>query len=95
MLAAAGLGVSELHAAAIRVISTMVSGEIRIPPEYEPRLAEAEYSEDEPHTFATLAARRQPMAKYPICPTATVTAAPGSTPCGGRWGWTASSAWCS
>src|SRR6478672_11412860 len=63
-LAAAGLGVSELHAAAIRVIgdqvsaeltcwaaidpetlliSTMVSRETRIPPEYEPRLAEAEY----------------------------------------------------
>ena len=88
-LAAAGLGVSELHAAAIRVvgdvasteltcwaaidpetlvISTMVSGEIRIPPEYEPRLAEAEYSEDEPHTFATLAARRQPMAKLSDLP---------------------------
>ena len=72
-LAAAGLSVSELHAAAIRVIgdevsadltcwaaidpetlviSTMVSGETRIPPEYEPRLAEAEYSANEPHTFA-------------------------------------------
>ncbi|MBE0011439.1 response regulator transcription factor [Arthrobacter sp. AET 35A] len=75
-LAAAGLGASELHAAAIelvgrtvsseltcwatidpetRVISSMVSGENRIPPEYEPRLAEAEYSSDEPHSFATLA----------------------------------------
>lgn len=83
-LAAAGLGVSELHAAAIRVIgdevstdltcwaaidpetlviSTMVSGETRIPPEYEPRLAEAEYSADEPHTFATLARRKEPVAK--------------------------------
>jgi len=83
-LAAAGLGVSELHAAAIRVIgdevstdltcraaidpetlviSTMVSGETRVPPEYEPRLAEAEYSAYEPHTFATLALRKEPVAK--------------------------------
>ncbi|MGH3470361.1 MAG: helix-turn-helix transcriptional regulator, partial [Thermocrispum sp.] len=31
------------------VISTMVSGETRIPPEYEPRLAAAEYSPEEPH----------------------------------------------
>ena len=68
MLAAAGLGVSELHAAAIRVVGDVVSGEIRIPPKYEPRLAEAEYSEDEPHTFATLAARRQPMAKLSDLP---------------------------
>ena len=66
-LAASGLGVSELHAATIRVIShqvgtelacwatidpetltisTMTSGEARIPQEYEPRLAEAEYSAD-------------------------------------------------
>jgi DNA-binding CsgD family transcriptional regulator len=88
-LAATGLGVSELHAAAIRVvggvvgteltcwatidpetlvISTMVSGETRIPPDYEPRLAEAEYSADEPHTFAALVARRQPIAKLSDLP---------------------------
>jgi DNA-binding CsgD family transcriptional regulator len=83
-LAASGLGVAELHAAAIDVvgrqvstdltcwatidpetlvISTMTNGETRIPPEYEPRLAEAEYSPDQPHTFATLARRRSTMAK--------------------------------
>jgi DNA-binding CsgD family transcriptional regulator len=88
-LAAAGLSVSELHAAAIRVIgdevsadltcwaaidpetlviSTMVSGETRIPPEYEPRLAEAEYSTDEPHTFAVLALRKEPVAKLSDLP---------------------------
>ncbi len=88
-LATAGLSVSELHAAAIRVIgdtvgneltcwaaidpetlviSTMVSGETRIPPGYEPRLAEAEYSADEPHTFATLARRKQPVAKLSDLP---------------------------
>lgn len=88
-LAAAGLGVSELYAAAIRVIgaavstdltcwaaidpetlviSTMVSGETRIPPEYEPRLAAAEYSADEPHTFATLALRKEPVAKLSDLP---------------------------
>lgn len=88
-LAAAGLSVSELHAAAIRVIgdevsadltcwaaidpetlviSTMVSGETRIPPEYEPRLAEAEYSADEPHTFAVLALRKEPVAKLSDLP---------------------------
>jgi DNA-binding CsgD family transcriptional regulator len=39
------------------VISTMVSGDVRIPAEFEPRLAEAEYSADEPHTFADLARR--------------------------------------
>ena len=88
-LAAVGLGVSELHAAAIRVIggvvsveltcwaaidpetlviSTMASGETQIPPEYEPRLAEAEYSHDEPHTFASLAARNQLVAKLTDLP---------------------------
>lgn len=88
-LATAGLGVSELHAAVIRVIgeavstdltcwaaidpetlviSTMVSGETRIPPEYEPRLVEAEYSADEPHTFATLALRKEPVAKLSDLP---------------------------
>jgi DNA-binding CsgD family transcriptional regulator len=83
-MAAAGLGVGELHAAAIRVIgnavsadltcwasidpeslviSTMVSGDNRIPPAYEPQLARAEYSPQEPHRFATLAHRRQTTAK--------------------------------
>lgn len=37
------------------LISTMISGEVRIPPEYEPLLADAEYREAEPHTFAALA----------------------------------------
>ena len=90
-LAASGLGVSELHAATIRVIShqvgtelacwatidpetltisTMTSGEARIPQQYEPRLAEAEYSTDEPHTFARLAVRRQPAAKLSDLPDA-------------------------
>jgi DNA-binding CsgD family transcriptional regulator len=88
-MAAAGLGVSELHTAAIHVIgdtvgadltcwaaidpetlviSTMVSGETRIPLEYEPRLATAEYGVDEPHRFATLARRRQSFAKLSDLP---------------------------
>ncbi|MDT7711613.1 MAG: hypothetical protein QOG46_302 [Pseudonocardiales bacterium] len=50
------------------VISTMISGETRIPPEYEPRLAEAEYSPSEPHTFATLALRKEPVAKLSDLP---------------------------
>jgi len=50
------------------LISTMVSGETRIPPEYEPRLAEAEYSAREPHTFATLALRKEPVAKLSDLP---------------------------
>jgi DNA-binding CsgD family transcriptional regulator len=83
-LAASGLGVSELHAAAISVvgrqvssdltcwatldpetlvISTMTNGAARIPPEYEPRLAEAEYGANQPHSFATLARRRETVAK--------------------------------
>jgi DNA-binding CsgD family transcriptional regulator len=82
-LAATGLGVTELHAEAIRlvcreisteltcwatidpetlVISTMASGETRIPAEYEPLLAEAEYATAEPHRFAALAARKQSVA---------------------------------
>lgn len=82
-LAATGLGVSELHAEAIRlvcreisteltcwatidpetlVISTMASGETRIPAAYEPLLAEAEYATAEPHRFAALAARKQSVA---------------------------------
>lgn len=79
-LAASGLGVSDLHAAAIQrishdvstdltcwatidpealVISTMTSGEIRIPSQYEPLLADAEYSPEEPHTFAAMARRKE------------------------------------
>jgi DNA-binding CsgD family transcriptional regulator len=88
-LAASGLGVSDLHAAAIRliedkvgtdltcwatmdpemlVISTMTSGEAQAPPEYEPLLAESEYSADEPHSFATLVLRRKSMAKLSDLP---------------------------
>ncbi|HEV2930799.1 MAG TPA: helix-turn-helix transcriptional regulator, partial [Propionibacteriaceae bacterium] len=83
-LGTAGLSVSDLHSAAIEVISkqvpteltcwatidpetlvisTMVSGTTRIPQEYEPRLAEAEYSDQEPHRFATLARRNTAVAK--------------------------------
>jgi DNA-binding CsgD family transcriptional regulator len=90
-LAATGLGVTELHAAAIdvvdrdvgadltcwatldpdsHVISSMVSGAARLPPEYEPRLAEAEYSGDEPHSFAALARRRQILARSSDLPAA-------------------------
>lgn len=88
-LAAAGLGVSELHSAAIKlvertisteitcwasidpetqVISSMVSGANRIPAEYEPRLAEAEYSLEEPHTFAALARRGDTLARLSDLP---------------------------
>jgi DNA-binding CsgD family transcriptional regulator len=88
-LAAEGLGVSDLHAAAIAlteaevrtdltcwatidpetlVISTMASGDARIPSEYEPPLAQAEYSSEEPHTFAALAQRNQLMARLSDLP---------------------------
>ena len=88
-LAASGLGVSDLHAAAIRVIddkvcseltcwatidpemlaiSMMTSGEAQTPPEYEPLLAESEYSADEPHRFATLVLRKESMAKLSDMP---------------------------
>jgi DNA-binding CsgD family transcriptional regulator len=51
------------------VISTMVSGDNRIDPAYEPRLAESEYAiPDEPHTFAALARRGSPMAKLSDLP---------------------------
>jgi DNA-binding CsgD family transcriptional regulator len=83
-MAATGVGVGELHAAALAlvertvgadlaccasidpetlVISSMVSGEARIAPEYEPLLAAAEYSPGEPHRYATLALRGQPAAR--------------------------------
>ena len=88
-LAASGLGVSDLHAAAIRLInervgseltcwftidpetlgiSAITSGEHKSHPEYEPRLAEAEYAADEPHRFATLAIRKESMAKLSDLP---------------------------
>jgi hypothetical protein len=107
-LAAAGLGVSELHAAAIHVISdvvsaeltcwavidpetlvisTMVSGENRIPPEYEPWLVEAEYSADEPHTFATLALRKQTVARLSDLPDTERDRSARFNKCGGRWDW--------
>ena len=88
-LAASGLGVSDLHTAAMGlikdtvstdlacwatidpetlVISTMTGGDARIPPEYEQRLAESEYSIDEPHRFATLARRKESIAKLSDLP---------------------------
>jgi DNA-binding CsgD family transcriptional regulator len=83
-VAASGLGVSDLHAAVIRminervstelacwftidpetlVISSMTNGEAQVAPEYEPRLAESEYSAEEPHRFATLARRGARLAR--------------------------------
>lgn len=44
------------------VISAMVNGPVPVPAEYEPLLAVAEYSADEPHTFVDLARRRVPVA---------------------------------
>ena len=88
-LAATGLGISELHSAAMEVvarhvgtdltcwatidpetlvISTMTNGMTRIPPEYEPRLAESEYAADQPHSFAGLAQRGSTLAKLSDLP---------------------------
>jgi hypothetical protein len=87
-LAASGLGVSDLHAAAIRLINERVSTELacwftidpetlvfsgvtngaQVAPEYERSLAESEYSEGEPHTFAALALRKTPSAKLSDMP---------------------------
>lgn len=88
-LAASGLGVSELHSVALRlvgesvsadltcwaaidpetlVISTMTGGDEQVPPQYEPRLAEAEYSADEPNTFADLARRNARVARLSDLP---------------------------
>ena len=88
-LATSGLGVAELHAAAIEVveqvvaseltcwagmdpgtlvISTMTSGRDRIPPEYEPRLAETEYAGTDPNAFAALARRSQLVARLSDLP---------------------------
>jgi DNA-binding CsgD family transcriptional regulator len=86
-LAASGLGVSDLHTAAIRLVDAKVGTDLtcwatidpeflavstmtgaRVAPEYERRLGEAEYTADEPHTFATLALRRQAKAKLSDLP---------------------------
>lgn len=88
-LATSGLGVADLHAAAIEVvdqvvasdltcwaamdpgtlvISSMTSGRERIPPEYEPRLAEAEYAGDDANSFAELARRPDPVARLSDLP---------------------------
>lgn len=86
-LAATGLGVTDLHTAAIQliegkvgtdltcwatldpetlVVSTMTG--VRVAEEYELWLAKAEYSADEPHRFATLALRKQAIAKLSDLP---------------------------
>lgn len=44
-------------------ISSMTSGDNRIPQQYEPLLASCEYTPGEPHTFATLAQRGDTVAK--------------------------------
>ena len=44
-------------------MSNMTNGEAQVAPEYEPRLAESEYSAEEPHRFATLARRGAPLAR--------------------------------
>jgi DNA-binding CsgD family transcriptional regulator len=49
-------------------ISMMTSGEAQIPTEYEPFLAESEYSADEPHRFATLVLRKESMARLSDLP---------------------------
>jgi DNA-binding CsgD family transcriptional regulator len=88
-LATAGLGVAELHRAAIdlvervvpteltcwasldpdtAVISSMTSGATRIPAEFEPLLATYEYDGAEPHTFAELARRPNPVARLSDVP---------------------------
>ena len=88
-LATEGLGVAELHRAAIdvvervvptdltcwasldpdtSVISTMTSGPNRIPAEFEPLLAACEYGGGEPHTFAELARRPEPVARLSDVP---------------------------
>jgi hypothetical protein len=86
-LAASGLGVSDLHTEAIRLIAGTVGTELmclatidpetlvistmtgaRLSPEYEQRLAESEYSSDEPNTFARLARRRERMARLSDLP---------------------------
>ena len=88
-LATSGLGVVDLHAAAIEVveqvigseltcwagmdpgtlvISSMTSGRDRIPPEYEPRLAETEYGGTDRNSFAELALHSRPVARLSDLP---------------------------
>lgn len=50
------------------VISAMTSGEPRIPHQYEPLLAEAEYSPTEPRTFAAMARRREAFTRLSDMP---------------------------
>ncbi len=45
------------------VISTMTNGETRIPSQFEPLLADAEYSPREPHTFASMAKRKEALTR--------------------------------
>ena len=86
-LGASGLGVSDLHNAAIQLIENRVGTDLtcwatidpetlvistmtgaRVAPDYELWLAESEYSANEPHTFAALARRKQPMARFTDLP---------------------------
>jgi DNA-binding CsgD family transcriptional regulator len=86
-LASSGLGVRDLHSAAIRLIDGTVRTDMtcwaaldpetlavsgftgtQIAPEYERWLIEGEYSANQPHTFATLALRKQPIAKLSDLP---------------------------
>ena len=50
------------------VVSMMTSGDTTIPAQYEPLLAQAEYSGDEPHTFADLARRGERSARLSDLP---------------------------
>ncbi|MET4638819.1 helix-turn-helix transcriptional regulator [Mycetocola sp. 2940] len=50
------------------VISAMASGDARIPADYEPLLADAEYSPEEPHTFATMARRKEAVTRLSDLP---------------------------
>ncbi|MFB6718773.1 LuxR C-terminal-related transcriptional regulator [Kribbella sp. NPDC056345] len=50
------------------VISSMTGGRDRIPPEYEPLLAQTEYAGDVPNSFAELARRAQEVARLSDLP---------------------------
>lgn len=50
------------------VISAMASGDARIPSRYDPLLADAEYSPDEPHTFASMARRDEALTRLSDLP---------------------------
>ncbi|WP_328998088.1 LuxR C-terminal-related transcriptional regulator [Kribbella sp. NBC_00709] len=88
-LATSGVGVAELHAAAIEVVervvgseltcwagldpgtlvmSSMTSGQARIPSEYEPLLAETEYAGAVPNSFAELARADRRVARLSDLP---------------------------